>query len=84
MEHVDQALCSINDDLDTISDHQLLHLIIPTDYYNKEQDKRWNYKKADWSKGKQKLRDLLHRSNILPINTKDDLERASSVLTTNI
>ena len=84
VEHVDQALCSINDDLDTISDHQPLHLIIPTDYYNKEQDQRWNYKKANWPKGKQKLQDLLHRNNILPINTKDDLERAASVLTTNI
>ena len=64
VENIDTAFCSIDADIDATSDHRPVHLTIARSYQQTNHEKRWNLKKADWEKGKEKLVELLHAESI--------------------
>lgn len=84
VEHFDTALCSVDDEIDTTSDHRPLHLEIKLDCGNVDPPKRWNYKKTDWNKGRQKLETLLNNIDYGELDCTQDIEELATHLTDSI
>ncbi|TIB60870.1 hypothetical protein E3P78_02949 [Wallemia ichthyophaga] len=67
VEHFDSAFCSVDNEIDTTSDHRPLHLYMKVDYANK----------ANWDTGKKKLLELTQGTENVEICSPDELDRVA-------
>ena len=84
VEHYDSAFCSVDDEIDTTSDHRPLHLFMKVEYADAENRKRWNLKKANWDAGRKKLLRFMQEIENEEIRSPDELDQLASHLTEGI
>ena len=80
-----QLSCSVNDNLDSSSDHLPLHLILPTSISTSVDNnlQRRNLRKTDWAKCKKLLKRLLSPEYI-PIDSPEALDESAASFTIKI
>lgn len=84
MVNYESVFCSVDNEIDTTSDHRPLHVYMKVDYADTEIRKRWNLKKANWEAGTKKLQRLLQGIADEPILTPEELDHKARRLTENI